>query len=181
MFLILDFAIKNNAVLDEIPIHFRERTSGISKINAFQYSFQTFLYVFNNSSFIKYVIVGFAGFFVDEKHHVKAKEVVAAIAEGKVRDAVYSDYVLDELLTLARAKKGAAVSNEILEEIANSEIKMEKVEQRHLSLAMELFKSYEKLSFTDCTTIGIMDENDITNIATFDKEFRNVPWIKVIG
>ena len=89
--------------------------------------------------------------------------------------------MLDELLTLARAKKGAAVSNEILEEIANSEIKMEKVEQRHLSLAMELFKSYEKLSFTDCTTIGIMDENDITNIATFDKEFRNVPWIKVIG
>lgn len=61
----LDFAIKNNAVLDEIPIHFRERTTGISKINAFQYSFQTFLYVFNNSSFIKFVIVGFIGFAVD--------------------------------------------------------------------------------------------------------------------
>ena len=61
----LDFAIKNNAVLGEIPIHFKERTTGISKINALQYSFQTFLYVFNNSSFIKYVIVGFAGFFVD--------------------------------------------------------------------------------------------------------------------
>jgi len=61
----LDFAIKNNAVLDEIPIHFKERTSGISKINAFQYSFQTFLYVFNNSSFIKFVIVGFIGFAVD--------------------------------------------------------------------------------------------------------------------
>lgn len=61
----LDFAIKNNAVLGEIPIHFKERTTGISKINALQYSSQTFLYVFNNSSFIKYVIVGFAGFFVD--------------------------------------------------------------------------------------------------------------------
>ncbi|HEX7542482.1 MAG TPA: glycosyltransferase, partial [Patescibacteria group bacterium] len=61
----LDFAIKNNAVLDEIPIHFKERTSGISKINALQYSFQTFLYVFNNSSFIKFVIVGFIGFAVD--------------------------------------------------------------------------------------------------------------------
>ncbi|MFA5770908.1 MAG: glycosyltransferase [Patescibacteria group bacterium] len=61
----LDFAIKNNAVLGEIPIHFRERTTGISKINAFQYSFQTFLYVFKNSSFIKYVIVGLLGFTVD--------------------------------------------------------------------------------------------------------------------
>ncbi|AJF59858.1 MAG: PilT protein [archaeon GW2011_AR10] len=119
----------------------------------------------------------FAGFFVDEKHHVKAKEVVAAIAEGKVRDAVYSDYVLDELLTLARAKKGAAVSNEILEEIANSEIKMEKVEQRHLSLAMELFKSYEKLSFTDCTTVALMLDLGIKEIYSFDKGFDSVAKI----
>lgn len=61
----LDFAIKNNAILGEIPIHFKERTTGISKINAFQYSFQTLLYVFNNSSFIKFVIVGLFGFGVD--------------------------------------------------------------------------------------------------------------------
>ena len=61
----LDFAIKNNAVLGEIPIHFKERTTGISKINTFQYSSQTFLYVFKNSSFIKFVIVGLAGFAVD--------------------------------------------------------------------------------------------------------------------
>jgi dolichol-phosphate mannosyltransferase len=61
----LDFAIKNNAILGEIPIHFKERTTGISKINALQYSFQTFLYVFNNSSFIKFVIVGLTGFVVD--------------------------------------------------------------------------------------------------------------------
>ena len=61
----LDFAIKNNAILGEIPIHFKERTTGISKINAFQYSFQTLLYVFKNSSFIKFVIVGFIGFAVD--------------------------------------------------------------------------------------------------------------------
>jgi len=61
----LDFAIKNNAVLGEIPIHFKERTTGISKINAFQYSFQTLLYVLKNSSFIKFVIAGFIGFAVD--------------------------------------------------------------------------------------------------------------------
>src|SRR3989344_5546582 len=61
----LDFAIKNNAVLGEIPIHFKERTTGISKINAFQYSFQTLMYVFNNSSFIKFVIVGLIGFAID--------------------------------------------------------------------------------------------------------------------
>lgn len=61
----LDFAIKNGAILGEIPIHFKERTTGISKINAFQYSFQTLLYVFKNSSFVKFVIVGFIGFAID--------------------------------------------------------------------------------------------------------------------
>jgi len=61
----LDFAIKNNAKLDEIPVHFKERLSGISKINALQYIVQTLLYVFNNSSFVKFVIVGFIGFAVD--------------------------------------------------------------------------------------------------------------------
>jgi len=61
----LDFALKNNAVLDEIPIHFKERKSGVSKINAVQYIANILLYVFAHSSFIKFVIVGFLGFFVD--------------------------------------------------------------------------------------------------------------------
>ena len=119
----------------------------------------------------------FASFFVDEKHHAKAKEIVGAIVEGKIRNAVYSDYVLDELLTLARAKKGVAISNKILEEIINSEIKMEKVEQRHLSLAMELFKSYEKLSFTDCTIVALMLDLGIKEIYSFDRSFDSVPKI----
>jgi len=61
----LDFALKNNAMMSEIPIHFKERKSGISKINAFQYIFQILFYVLTHSSFIKFVIVGFSGFFVD--------------------------------------------------------------------------------------------------------------------
>jgi len=61
----LDFAIINNAVIKEIPIHFEERKSGISKINALQYSAQTFFYVFSHSPFIKFVIVGIIGFVID--------------------------------------------------------------------------------------------------------------------
>lgn len=61
----LDFAIKNNAVISEVPIHFRERKWGISKINAIQYVYQSFLYVFMHSSFIKFAIVGLIGFVID--------------------------------------------------------------------------------------------------------------------
>ena len=54
---------------------------------------------------------------------------------------------------------------------------MVKIEQRHLSLAMELFKSYEKLSFTDCTTVALMLDLGIKEIYSFDKGFDSVPKI----
>lgn len=119
----------------------------------------------------------FASFFVDEKHYAKAKKIVGAIADGEIKNVVFSDYILDELLTLARAKKGTAVSNEILEGLINSEIEMVKIEQRHLTLAMELFKSYEKLSFTDCTTVALMLDLGIKEIYSFDQGFDSVTKI----
>ena len=119
----------------------------------------------------------FSGFFVDEIHHLSAKKIVSAIVQKKVEDVIYSDYILDELLTLARSKKGAEVSNKILEEIIDSEIKMRKIEPTHLSLAIEIFKKYEKLSFTDCTTIALMLDLKIKEIYSFDKGFDAVPKI----
>jgi dolichol-phosphate mannosyltransferase len=62
---LLDHAIKKNAKISEVPINFIDRKYGKSKIIFTQYIFQILLYVFNNSSFIKFVIVGFFGFAVD--------------------------------------------------------------------------------------------------------------------
>lgn len=61
----LDFAIKKNAIIKEVPFHFVDRKYGVSKINSGQYIVQILTYVFTNSSFIKFVIVGFIGFFID--------------------------------------------------------------------------------------------------------------------
>lgn len=62
---ILDFAIKHHASVAEVPIKFTDRTYGVSKINSGQYIRNTLWYVFTNSSFIKYVITGGIGFFLD--------------------------------------------------------------------------------------------------------------------
>lgn len=61
----LDFALKNNVIVKEVPIQFEERKGDKSKINAFQYSIQSFIYMITHSSFIKFIIVGFLGFIVD--------------------------------------------------------------------------------------------------------------------
>lgn len=61
----LDYSLKHGAKIVEIPVHFKDRKSGVSKINALQYIVNSLLYVFNHSSFIKFVIVGLIGFAID--------------------------------------------------------------------------------------------------------------------
>jgi len=62
---LLDKAIKRNLKISEIPLRFRDRRKGVSKINAFEYMLNSLVYIFHNSGFIKYVIVGLIGFAVD--------------------------------------------------------------------------------------------------------------------
>lgn len=61
----LDKTLKRKAYVEQVPIQFKDREKGTSKINSFQYIWQSLLYVFLNSSFIKYVIVGGIGFTID--------------------------------------------------------------------------------------------------------------------
>lgn len=62
---ILDFAVKNKSNIQEIPVHFKDRVHGKSKINSTQYIIQTFLYVLLNSPFIRFTVVGLIGFVLD--------------------------------------------------------------------------------------------------------------------
>lgn len=62
---ILDNAKKSGAKIAEVPIQFVDRTHGESKIDSIEYIMQTLLYVFFESSFVKFVIVGGSGFIID--------------------------------------------------------------------------------------------------------------------
>lgn len=62
---LLDYAVKHDARIQEIPCRFKDRRAGVSKINSVQYILNIFYYIFANSSFVKYVIVGGIGFLVD--------------------------------------------------------------------------------------------------------------------
>lgn len=62
---LIDKALKKRAYISEVPINFRDREKGISKIIFSQYVLQILIYIFLNSSFIKFVIVGALGFIID--------------------------------------------------------------------------------------------------------------------
>ncbi|NTU74388.1 glycosyltransferase [Candidatus Roizmanbacteria bacterium] len=62
---LLDKAMAQHAIITELPINFKDRVQGVSKINAKEYMSQTLWYMFTHSSFIKFVFVGGIGFIID--------------------------------------------------------------------------------------------------------------------
>lgn len=62
---LLDKAIKHNLSIASVPLKFKERQKGVSKINALEFIFNIFSYMLLNSSFIKFAIVGGIGFMID--------------------------------------------------------------------------------------------------------------------
>lgn len=105
---LLDYAIKNKANIAEIPIHFKERSYGISKINALQYITHILYYVFTHSSFIKFVIVGLIGFVLDFSitYLLKNKSALAfwQITLLSTEAAIISNYLLNNFWAFSHKK-----------------------------------------------------------------------------
>ncbi|KKU01452.1 MAG: hypothetical protein UX05_C0021G0006 [Candidatus Amesbacteria bacterium GW2011_GWC2_45_19] len=121
---------------------------------------------------------------VEKDHnHQQAVKIRDDIIRGKFGKLFISDYIFDETVTVTLGRTKDIKKVIFIGEHLKASSKIFKVDEKIFRKAWTIFKEQKEtyFSFTDCTTIGIMDENDITNIATFDKEFRNVPWIKVIG
>jgi len=122
----------------------------------------------------------YASFFRNEKSHAEAKGLMESVLKAKER-MVYSDYILDELLTLAKKRKGRKIAAQILDVMVSSEIELVKVSDGDISLALEIFRGYDGLSFTDATSVAIMLERGITEICSFDRGFDAVPKISRIA
>jgi len=61
----LDEALKKEAIIKETPVNFIDRKYGVSKISSPEYIMNIFSYIFLNSSFVKFVIVGLIGAMID--------------------------------------------------------------------------------------------------------------------
>ncbi len=104
----LDKTIKKGAYVEQIPVQFKDREHGSSKIDSFQYIWQTLLYVLLHSPFIKYVIVGLIGFAIDfglsyffiEKIHW----VVWTATLLSTETAIISNFILNNYWSFAHKK-----------------------------------------------------------------------------
>ncbi len=116
--------------------------------------------------------------FPRERHHEEGRAIVTAIEDGAVGRPVFTDYILDELVTFIRRRKGPAESNEALDIMLYSpHLRFVKVEDRHLEAGLQLFRTYERLSLTDAVSVAVMRDLGIGFIFSLDGGFDGIPGI----
>lgn len=88
---------------------------------------------------------------------------------------VSSDYVLDEALTLARARSGMTAALRLMDLIdGTAALDLEWVGHERFERAKVLFRRYadQAFSFTDCTSFVVMRELELGGALTSDEHFR---------
>lgn len=86
-----------------------------------------------------------------------------------------SNYVLDETITRLRFTMGHAAALHFAVAFFESRLyNVHYIDQRLEKLALGVFRKFhdQKLSFTDCTSVALMEDLRITGTFAFDDDFR---------
>jgi len=119
---------------------------------------------------------------VDAERHTTAIELVDAILDGTYGHPYTSDYILDEAVTLTRARTNSVDdADAIAKRIRGSDPYPSIVELIYttpelVAAALETFRQYDDhdLSFTDAMIVAICKRRDIDSVASFDSDFDGI-------
>lgn len=117
-----------------------------------------------------------------DRRHGQAKELMTSAMQGAFGALVVSDFVVDEAVTLCRARSRShalanALAARLLGEAPHAPLlTLIRVSGHDFTEARRLFARYEdkELSFTDCTSIALMRARGIDRIASFDEDFDGI-------
>lgn len=111
----------------------------------------------------------------DDRNHLRAKELMESALRGEQGEVYTSDYVVDEAVTLMlRRTKRLRLAIELGKFILGSpRIRKLWVLEDIFESAWRKFKSYRRrpMSFTDHTSMALMEEHGIKDIMSFDSGF----------
>jgi len=114
-----------------------------------------------------------------DQNHPKAAKSMKKIHEH----LCITDYIFDEVVTVSLNRLKSLDRASKIGEMLLKSLKIIDVEKTSFDNAWSLFCKQKKtvLSFTDCTTVSVMQENGISKIATFDEDFGKISGIEIIG
>ena len=113
-----------------------------------------------------------------DQNHSKAVRLMKKIHEPLcITDDIFGEVVTVSLIRLKSLDRASKIG-----EILLKSSEMINVEKTSFDGAWNIFCKQKGtvLSFTDCTTISVMLENNIEKIATFDGDFEKIRGIKVV-
>jgi uncharacterized protein len=96
---------------------------------------------------------------------------------------VTTDYVIDETLTLLRARHQAHLAIAFGNQLFGGQIAaIHFLDETEIRLAWEVFERYsdKEWSFTDCTSKVIIEKLGITKAFAFDHHFRQFGTVQVV-
>jgi predicted nucleic acid-binding protein len=111
----------------------------------------------------------------DRAHGQACEARDAALEQGNV--LVTTDYVIDEVLTLIRMRLGLAAAKAWWEQIEGSlRLRWEWIGMDRAEKARKAFFRYrdKDYSFTDCTSLVVMQELRLRQALTTDRHFRQM-------
>ena len=113
-----------------------------------------------------------------DQYHSRAQGMMQRYGDSKW---FISDYIFDESTTFAMVKSGKEKALILGKSLLESELGILKVTDEIFNAAWKLFSQSGHLSFTDCTTIALMQQFHMRKIMTFDNEFKKQRGIEVLS
>ena len=121
----------------------------------------------------------FAAFSVKkDPHHIEATKIMEQVVKGEYGPALSSDYIYTETLALVlkRTKRCDVALNAslIFSRGTNQKwLNLIKITSDLSDNALEKFRKYceEDMSFTDCTSLAVLEKYGLNTMATFDRHF----------
>ena len=115
-----------------------------------------------------------------DHHHNRTKAIVKdVLSSGQL--LVTSNFVLDETITLLYARQAPQAASRSVREILSLDVKgflaVEMITQERFQRTLELRWKYSDkpdISFTDLSSMAVMDELGISDVLTGDAHFEHV-------
>jgi len=116
---------------------------------------------------------------IDATRHKIAGEALEAVYDGEFGQPYLSDYIFDEALTLTRTRTGShSAAVQLCHRLRGHESYPNVYDHLRVSAAVfteaiDIFERYDdqSLSFTDATSVALIDRHDLDGILSFDDDF----------
>ncbi len=119
---------------------------------------------------------------IDATRHEAASAALDAVYDGTFGAPYISDYVFDEAVTLARTRTGShAAATRLADRLRGVDQYPDVYDLLHVSPAVftdaiAVFERFDdqQLSFTDATSVALVERHELDQILSFDDDFDGV-------